>query len=179
MTTGESGYERIEGDRYYTEPWVTHALLSRFKFAPAIWEPAAGMGHMSSVIAMHGYDVLSTDIHPVEANNIFYGDFLQSENCMTRDIITNPPYDYAEAFINHALFLAEENYNRVAMLLRNEYDSASSREYLFDQHPAWDTKLVLTRRPRWVVDSGSPRHNYAWFIWDWNLPAGGRLIHGQ
>jgi hypothetical protein len=180
MTTGESGYERIKGNRYFTEPWVTCALLKRFKFSPSIWEPAAGMGHMSAVIAMYGYNVLSTDIEPIEANQIYYGDFFHATSCMNRDIITNPAYDdRTEEFINHALALTERDGNRVALLLRNEYDSASTREYLFDDHPAWSFKFTLTRRPRWVVETGSPRHNYAWFIWDWENPAGGLNIHGQ
>jgi hypothetical protein len=30
-------------------------------------------------------------------------------------------------------------------------------------------KVTLTRRPRWFAeDIASPRHNFSWFIWDWN-----------
>ena len=54
------------------------------------------------------------------------------------------------------------------MLLRNEYDSASTRNYLFQSYP-FAMKVILTSRPKWIDNSvGSPRHNYAWYIWDWN-----------
>ena len=47
---GEAGFQRIEGDRYFTEPWVTRALLSRVKFYDPIWEPACGRGDMADVL---------------------------------------------------------------------------------------------------------------------------------
>jgi hypothetical protein len=88
-------------------------------------------------------------------------------------IITNPPYDdkangaTAETSVRHALRLMEAEKGMVIMLLRNEWDAASKRRDLFE-HPAFMAKITLRFRPRWIEDStGSPRHTYAWFIWDW------------
>jgi hypothetical protein len=42
-------------------------------------------------------------------------------------------------------------------------------------------KVVLTKRPRWSTDDkASPRHNFAWFVWDWSNPNGPEAIlrHG-
>ena len=61
----------------------------------------------------------------------------------------------------------------VAMLLRNEFDSAASRKELFTGNVYFDTKIILTKRPRWIEGStGSPRHNYAWFVWDFEREIG-------
>jgi hypothetical protein len=86
-----------------------------------------------------------------------------------RSIIGNPPYsdDLAEKFIRHALRLTEPVKGMVAMLARHEYDCAAGRVDLFDRL-GFRMKMTLTKRPKWIEDStGSPRHNYAWFVWDW------------
>jgi hypothetical protein len=86
-----------------------------------------------------------------------------------RDIVTNPPYSLATAFIEHALRLTLPRRGKVVMLLRHDFDTASSRHHLFGGNEAFKKKVVLTRRPRWIEGStGSPRHNFAWYIWDWN-----------
>ena len=53
------------------------------------------------------------------------------------------------------------------MLLRTDFDHASSRRDLFELAP-FAKKVVLTKRIQWFEDSkGSPSFNHAWFIWDW------------
>ena len=84
-------------------------------------------------------------------------------------IITNPPYKHADAFMRHAMFFcsAPGGPDVLALLFRNDFDTAKKREDAF-RHPAFSKKLVLTKRPRWFPEKGpSPRHNYAWYIWDW------------
>lgn len=167
---GPVKYERIEGDAYFTrEEWVTEALLDARPFPNQVWECAAGGGHMVNVLRGRGHTVRATDItdhgFPLDAQQ----DFLTA---MTYDwpgaVITNPPYDHAEAFIRKALLVTQIERGCVAMLLRNEYDCAKSRSYLFAEHPAFFMKIVLRRRPRWVEGPGaSPRHNFAWYVWDW------------
>ena len=50
---------------------------------------------------------------------------------------------------------------------RHEWECAANRDGLLDEEP-FAGMLTLTCRPRWIAGStGSPRHNYAWFIWDW------------
>jgi hypothetical protein len=108
-------------------------------------------------------------------------------------LVTNPPYEtinvtepewahlhslaskygykskvsLAELFLRHAIDLMEPVEGKVAMFLRNEFDCGKKRMNLFD-HPAYAMKIVCTERPRWIEGStGSPRHNYAWFCFDW------------
>ncbi len=88
-----SGYGRRSRDRYATPAWVTEALLRHFRFRGPIWEPCCGAGAISTVLAAHGHDVISTDIADCGFGTAGV-DFLacRSVQAGCRSIITNPPY---------------------------------------------------------------------------------------
>lgn len=160
---GNSGYERREADFYETPEWCVRVLLRHVNFQ-RVWEPACGNGAIARVLASEGIDVAASDLH-----DRGYGtpgkDFLADDNPISRDIITNPPYSLAHAFVVHALSITEGS-ALVAMLLRNEWDCASTRDHLFDPNGRFMAKIVLTDRPRWIAGTTMrPRHNYAWFVW--------------
>lgn len=165
---GPSGYDRIEADFYPTEAWCTQALIKNYNFQGVIWEPACGEGAISIVLTEAGFDVVSTDLYDRGFGTSGQDFFDQTGTPKdVRSIITNPPYSDAEKFIRHSINLMSPSHGSVAMLLRHEYDCAAGRVDLF-RHPAFAMKLSLTKRPRWIAGStGSPRHNYAWFVWDW------------
>jgi hypothetical protein len=177
---GVLGYEREAEDFYPSPPWCTEALLKHFTPRGTVWEPACGQGHICKVLEAKGHKVIATDL--VDRG---YGtpdkDFLKFDalpDPSIQAIITNPPYSdtLPSNFITKSLDLMKPVDGSVAMLLRNEFDSASKRTKLF-AHPAFSLKLVLTKRPRWIEDStGSPRHNYAWFCWDWKTVGQAPLI---
>ena len=87
---------------------------------------------------------------------------------LTDAIVTNPPYgenrrgELAVAFIEHALKLKVP---RIAMLLRNDFDSAISRQHLFRNEPRFAFKLVLLNRIKWFDGPSSPSDNHSWFVW--------------
>ncbi len=73
----------------------------------------------------------------------------------------------AELFLRHAIELMRPVQGKVAMFLRNEFDCGSKRMNLF-QHSTYQMKIICTERPRWIEGStGSPRHNYSWYCFDW------------
>ena len=154
MSQRDSGYQRKERNSYETPAWVTLALVPHLPAPPqSAWEPAAGTGKMVRALEEAGYQVTATDIETGT-------DFL-TETRRVDWIITNPPYERAREFIEHALSLADH----VAMLLRTDFDHAKTRHHLFKGPFA--KKLVLTKRIKWFDDSrGSPSFNHAWFIWD-------------
>ena len=188
---GESKYERKALDAYWTHKWVTEWLLNACgkltSPGKVVWEPACGAGWISDVLSARGYDVLSTDVvdHGY-ANMQGLQDFMLVEEVdpTIEAIITNPPYDIenvpgvsdctAESFLRHALKLMKPVKGKVFMLLRNEFDSASTRVDLFEGRP-FSAKFVLTKRPEWIekpqqeAKKSGPRHNYSWFGWDWSL----------
>jgi hypothetical protein len=71
----------------------------------------------------------------------------------------------APEFIERALRIGGNRI--VAMLLRRDFDHASSRAHLFADCPMFAKKVVLTKRIRWFEDSnGAPSFNHCWMIWD-------------
>lgn len=177
---GTSGHERSERDWYATpeECTTTIAHFMAWIGATHIWECAAGDGAMSNRLSEYGFPgVFATDIHPL-ADNITKFDFLSDDginfNIERKEgtkfwIVTNPPYGKdAEKFIRKGLEHIEHGVaDGLALLMRNEYDCAATRQELFSDNIHYYAKLVLTWRPRWIKDStGAPRHNYAWYVWE-------------
>ena len=181
---GNLDYARIKDEFYPTPEWCTRGLIDVAAdficHHDCIWEPAAGKMDISNVLAADGHAVYSSDLLCYDYNlPVVAGvDFLTigAMPGRTTAIVTNPPYGkvdkkvLSDEFVRHALALTSQVDGVVAMLLRNEFDSAKGRRDIFQDHLAYAAKIVLTSRPRWFPDStGSPRHNYAWFVWDWSL----------
>lgn len=179
MSQRDSGYARRERDLYETPEWVTEALLPHLDPRSAvIWEPAAGSGKMVRVLKRCTH-VVSTDIDM--GLDFLLTPLIDHVGC--RAIITNPPYDLATEFCEHALRLMEPVQGMVAMLLRTDFDHAKSRTHLFRDCPAFQTKLVLTKRIVWFepepgAKGKSPSFNHAWFIWDWKHEGAPTLAYG-
>lgn len=169
---GKPRYVREDADAYFTPAWCTEALLKRWSPVGAVWEPAAGRGDMAKVLTDSGYNVFATDLHEHKGavtqikKDI---DFLEPSDFLMGcfSIVTNPPYTLAERFIRRALEVTAPGRGSVAMLLRHEYDCAKTRRDLFAEHPHFARKITLIRRPRWFADTKtSPRHSFAWYVWD-------------
>jgi hypothetical protein len=177
MSQRDSGYARKERDLYETPEWVTRAVLPQLPAASMIWEPACGNSRMVDVLK-GAADVYASDI-------CFGSDFLKTRElpCAVGGIVTNPPYDQATEFCEHALRLIEPVYGFVAMLLRTDFDHAKSRSHLFRDCPAFAKKLVLMKRIVWFVeDNGkpkaSPSFNHAWYLWSWRHEGPPTIAYG-
>ena len=176
----KSNFERTENDRYWTENWITYALLDSgigpIADAHNIWEPACGRGDMAMPLIMEGFEVFASDIDPSEypenLGNSREINFLKidsppqsSLNC----IVTNPPFSKeADLFLRNALSMDQITY--VAFLLRAEFGHGGRRKDLFELD-SFAGEVKLTSRPRWDwwfrdKPKASPRHNFSWFVWD-------------
>lgn len=168
---GEAGYARIDNDAYFTPRWCTQRLLDAVELRGPVWEPACGDGAIVRVLEANGYQVTASDLvdHGLESA-ITPSDFLAGPvSPWPGTIITNPPYrdGLDEAFVRRALEATERLGGMVAMLLRQEWDCAGHRRDLF-KRPSFAAKLTLTKRPHWTSQRrASPRHYFAWFLWDW------------
>lgn len=172
---GSAKYERVENDFYPTEPPCTHAL---YKFLKEHWlihrnslviEPACGDGAITRVFEEYGHRVLSSDLYPqmdgATVKNFLTDPFIIDEAGTV--VATNPPYaqPYIDQFIDRINDMVHNDGVVGALLMRNEVDCAKSRRVFFEDNPYYFGKLVLNWRPRWIPDStGSPRHNYAWYV---------------
>lgn len=182
-THGQSGFERRENDSYWTEPWVTAALLGAVKIRGPVWEPACGRGDMVEVLRERGLTVIGSDIVDHGCSGSFNYDFLSGAlvslpaTLWPRAIISNPPYGLrgrtAEAFCWRALEFMKPMGGQVAMLLRHSFDPAARRNDLFDPLCSpFACKVTLTKRPRWDwwerdKPLASPLHNFSWAVWDY------------
>ncbi len=92
----------LDGPDFFPTPaWATHALIENERFDGTIWECACGDGAMARVLEEAGYKVRATDLY-----GRGYGeagvDFLKSVRKVD-NIVTNPPYNVAEAFVAQGL----------------------------------------------------------------------------
>lgn len=147
-TLGASNHvedERADNDYYATEPKAVEMLCELEKFAPDIWEPCCGEGHISEVLRNNGYNVISTDLV-----NRGYGhggvNFLAADVCPLEDvdIITNPPYSMAQEMVEHALSLIKDGH-KVAMFLKLQFLEGKKRGIMFEKYPP---KYVYVSRNR-------------------------------
>ena len=171
-------------DFFPTPPWVTRAL---FEYVPImkkinqggfIWEVACGQGHMEKAISEYYHAVLGSDIKKYGDNLTF--DFLDIDilplhaNYFPKSvlglaaIITNPPFNLAEEFINIAINIYKPPI--VAMFLRSSFLEGKGRfERLYSKNP-----------PRYVAQfsgrvnifynqldqKGSGDKAFSWLVWD-------------
>jgi hypothetical protein len=166
MSQRGSGYARQPNELYVTPKWVTEALLEFLPRPTKILEPAAGPGQMAGVLRRRFGPVVTADLDRGE-------NFLEMQQLPlgVGGIVTNPPYNQAEEFCEHALKLTLPVKGFVAMLLRCDFDHAKRRFGLFRDCSSFARKVVLTRRIVWFVEAdgkpkGSPSFNHAWYIWD-------------
>lgn len=119
------GERQIE-DYYATEPRAMQLLLDIEKFDKNVWECACGELHLSKVLEDAGYNVRSSDIINRADNEVL--DFLSDDITeWNGDIITNPPYKYAQQFIEKSLQIIPEG-KRVAMFLKIQFLEGKKRK---------------------------------------------------
>ena len=148
-----SARARAQNDYYATDPKAIDALD---KLLPLnglhIWECACGEGHLSKRMKELGAKVVSTDLY--DRN---YGtpgvDFLKQTRLLAPIIVTNPPYKYAQEFVEKSLGLGAD---KVCMFLKLTFLEGQKRRSMFDTTPQ-DSGCVqqkntssYQRRPRRV-----------------------------
>lgn len=171
-------YERVDKDKYRSAPWVVDALIGHYNIGSTVWEPAAGEGDLSARMKELGKEVFSSDVESgVDFLNL--GGFnidrviksIQIDGAgRLNAVVTNPPYSLADEFIHQSFDIARPRRAVVAMLLYHRFDCAKKRLPIFRDHPHFAMKLTLTKRMLipGFQHTASPRHNHAWFVWDFN-----------
>jgi len=156
----------ISGPDFFPTPaWATYALMDNERFDREVWECACGDGAMSEVIQDFGNKVNSSDLF-----DRGYGeagvDFLEAQG-KRPNIITNPPYNSAQGFVEKAAEIVEHKF---ALLLRLAFlEGANRANTIFSKIPpsrVWVFSERITFYPKNAVKAGSGTTAYAWFIWD-------------
>ena len=173
-TIGASNHvqdERAENDFYATPPRAVDLLLEQETFAPLIWEPACGLGHISKALEAHGYEVISTDL-------VYrgYGDS-KPLNFLTEtleqfegDIITNPPYSAGLEFVQTALDSVRHG-GKVAMFLKIQFLEGQKRRDFFRSFPpkkvyVSSSRLTCAKNGDFERYGQDGAMAYAWYVWE-------------
>lgn len=157
-------------DYFPTPPWATRALMECVicdnVMCDSVLEPAAGAGHMSKALEEYFSKVYASDIEP-RADGIEKSDFLNDDILYDPDwVITNPPFNLAEEFINKALSIARSG---VAMFVRSNFSEGVGRyERLFSKNPptiiAQFSERVPLVKNRYDA-TASTATAYCWMVW--------------
>lgn len=173
-TLGASNHvkeDREVNDYYATSPEAIDYLFEVENFTQNIWECACGEGHLSKKIEEWNKIVYSTDLV-----NRGYGetgvDFLESTMKWDGDIITNPPYKFAQDFIEKSLDILNDG-RKVAMFLKIQFLEGKKRKKLFKKYPPKVVYVSSSRIPcakngdfEALKTSGGSAVAYAWYVWE-------------
>jgi hypothetical protein len=179
--TKSASKEERGDDLYETPIEATRMLLALESFSSVVKEPAVGRGAILRPLEASGYEVIIADlvdrgVSTRHGELAAIGDFLQSVAGDTAgvDIVTNPPYGIANAFLAHAL--REHKPRKMAALLNanfmfgfEDYD----RNFVMSINPPTRVYLNIHRLPTmhrdgWEGNKASSQMNTAWFVWERN-----------
>lgn len=165
--SNHSKYERQPEDYYATDPIAGYLLLEVEQELNNIWEPACGEGHLAKVFDEAGKLGKATDL--INRGSGAIEDFLlNTEPYHNGDIVTNPPYKYAQEFVEHALSKVDEG-RKVCMFLKVLFLETQKRKELFIKYPP---KVIYVSSSRIncakngdFVTYNSSAIAYAWYVW--------------
>ena len=178
-----AGSNSINGrvkDDYYATPFVaTEMILNALDLGDdSILEPSAGEGHIVKVLKERypHNEIVANDLvdrHSRLGIEINSGiDFLTYEpNRKFGTIITNPPFKFAQRFVEHALEIAD---HYVIMFCKIQFLETVERQQLFTEHPPRYVYVHSRRVSPWVNGdelnaNGKPWASpmcFAWYVWE-------------
>ena len=173
---------RAENDWYQDQPDATEALLRAERFSGASWDPACGVGTIPKTMLQAGLLCHGSDI--VDRGYGFTGhDFLVLDKTgnfggsVIANIVSNPPFKHARAFVDHALSIAT---HKVAMLLPLTFLEGEKRGRWFETVPLARVHVFswrISMPPGELLQAGAVKAEggkkaFAWFVFEhgWRGP---------
>lgn len=162
-----SGYDRQANDFYQEPIQAIDMFLERETFFGEIWDPACGGGNIPRRCIERGYRAIGSDIVDRGYSIMEPTDFLKSAYAAD-NIITNPPYKLAEAFVLHGLTLATR---KVAVIVRTAFAEGVGRhQRLYSQFPPrriWQFSPRISMPPGGQdIPATGGSVAYCWMVWD-------------
>ena len=172
--SNHSETEREVNDFYATPPIATKMLCELETFSKNILEPCCGQGHIAKVLQEQGYNVEAMDL--IDRGFGKGGvDFLQYNEVVDADCITNPPYCFAAEFVEHAMDIITDGH-KVAMFMKLTFLEGQGRRELFKKYPPKTiyvsvSRLGCAKNGEFKVDkNGNLKADsavaYCWYIWE-------------
>jgi hypothetical protein len=174
-----TAFERAAQDWYVEPRFCVEQLADAVSFEGHwIWDPCCGGGNITDTFADRGHPVIATDI--VERGARHFDEIWDATNsgsplCVPPgarvSVVTNPPFNRAEAIVRQTLKLAD---HRVAVLQQLSFLASAGRWALFDEFPPSDV-LILSKRPsmppgHMIAELGEKAFrggvtDFCWIIW--------------
>ena len=125
---------------------------------------------MAEPLKQRGHTVKCSDLLDRGYQGTEIIDFLNTQERFNGDIITNPPYKYAEAFVEKSLSLIEPG-NKVAMFMGIQFiEGKKRREFLKRNKIKYvyvsSSRLNCAKNGDFVKYKGNSARCYAWYIWE-------------
>jgi len=166
--SNHADHDREQHDFYATDP-IAGKLLLELEDFDNILEPSAGEGHLAEVFKQAGKQVTAYDL--IDRGYCPTKNFFDIKK-WNGDIITNPPYKFAQQFVEHALNIIPDN-RKVAMFLKVQFLEGQKRRKMFDKYPP-KTVYVSSKRITCALNadfermkkSGGSAAAYCWFVWE-------------
>jgi hypothetical protein len=169
MTGGKPvGRERSAADFYPTPPAASWPFVQavdpaiRAISGGRVWEPACGDGALAETLHAAGLEVTATDLHSYGYDGQFQTvDFLRTRRALAPVVVTNPPFNLATEFIEHAL--GRLRVEGLGLLLKATFWHAGSRVGLWRRFPPRAIYPLA-----WRVDftgEGASTMDLTWFWW--------------
>jgi predicted RNA methylase len=178
---------RAKNDYYETPSWAVSGILPRILppavdgVAPIVVDAGAGTGSISATIAHYNprAEIVGVEkdhelVEKARARGIYSAEFVTANflkwepTVAPTHVVMNPPYSYAQQFVEHALSIVKRG-GTVAALLRLSFIAGKARREFHAKHPC--NVHVLTKRPSFT-GGGTDASDYAWFVWTQGEPGG-------
>ncbi len=159
-------WDRHPEDWYVEPDWANERLFEAEPFEGAILDPACGIGRIVKAARKAGLKCAGADLIR-RAPGFRVGDFFQTTRSVA-NVVSNPPFRFAMAFVGHSLNLAS---NKVALLLPAGWVQSDERSRWLARTPLRRIWL-LTPRPAMPPGTmvGASRGNgttdFAWLVWE-------------
>jgi hypothetical protein len=157
-------------DLYETPAVAVEALLRVETLPRRLWEPAAGRGAIVNVLRAAGHEVIASDISDYGVPTHFANrDFLLETKLPkgVEAIVTNPPFQWAEEFVAHALALAPVT----IMLLRLAFLESERRCGILEGRGlarvhVFRKRIPMMHRDGWEGRRANSGMAFCWYVWD-------------
>lgn len=155
--------ERDLNDFYATPPLAVKLMLEKLEQYDEtdlgkVWEPCAGMNHITNVLKDYGYDVKTSDLN-VLVDGVIEQDFFTTDEKFLDyidlkdskfSIVTNPPYKFANKWYEHAMNILPEG-GKLIQFVKIQFLETGGRYKLFKK---WKPKYVWSMVRRFECAQG-------------------------
>jgi hypothetical protein len=160
-----SGYDRATNDWYREPGWVVDALLNVESFHGLSHDPACGGGTIPKTMQARGFECSGSDIE--DRGFGFTGlDFFKS-SLSVGNIVSNPPYNVLQEWVDHSLRCAS---HKVAVIARLAFLESSKRKSWFESRPlarVWVSSKRVSMPPGGTdIKASGGSIAYAWFVFE-------------